>query len=163
MKNNDNAIIEGTTSLLNQLDNPAVPVYEEDYLRNSVISFLTNRLNKLKKLEENDTTISDAVKQELLTNIREHRLETSELLQIEAMENDKRQQSIRLKIAETDSILALFKATNQTASPLIQPKVATTDNQNSILSSLPPNQVQLIQQLIAMSNAKKASDADIID
>ena len=120
------------------------PVLTENNLRQSVISFVVARLAKLQALEEQDNEVQRAIKKEKLEQIKEHRLDINELIQVEAQENDREQNKIRLKIAETESILQLFKATNNMASPIIQPpRNHGNDDINKALSGLKPKQMHI--------------------
>lgn len=147
--NDQNSLIQANNEILKELDKE-VPVLTENNLRQSVISFVVARLAKLQALEEQDNEVQRAIKKEKLELIKEHRLDINELIQVEAQENDREQNKIRLKIAETESILQLFKATNNMASPIIQPpKNDGNDDINKALSGLKPKQMQVLQQFIA--------------
>jgi hypothetical protein len=147
-KDIQNSIVQANNQLLDELDKE-VPLLTENNLRQSVISFVVARLAKLQALEEQDNEVQLAIKKEKLERIREHRLDISELIQVEAQENEREQNKIRLKIAETESILQLFKATNNMASPIIQPpKNDGNDDINKVLSGLQPRQMQILEQFI---------------
>jgi len=152
-----NDIISTNNDLAHKLDNSSVLTLTENDLRNSVIGYLTARLDKLKKMSEDsfDTDIEDAIKKEKLNMITEHRLEIDELIRVEAQEIERKEIAIRLKIAETESILGLFKATNNLPSPILQARSNdANDPINKAISGLPANQVQLINLLISKLNPK---------
>lgn len=157
----NNNIIAKSETLIESLDNSNVPTLSEDDLRNSVIGMVVSRLNKLKTYDSDiDIEIEQAIKEEKLTLIKEHRLEIDELIRVEEQENSKSIERSRLKIAEMDTLLNLFKATNNLPSPILQPKnTDTNDPINRILAECSPKQVQLIQSMIS----KIASSKDIPD